>query len=117
MKEYEFNNPLLLQDAILRELDRRKYRRIISNNSWITLSMTRNYCEKGMQIHQHVQSLLKARGSEEQTLIDSITFGMAEMIVKEHFAWRVDYDIHVSEYSGIFEDGKMIVKATFSIKY
>ncbi|MDR2269365.1 MAG: hypothetical protein LBF27_00550 [Sphingobacterium sp.] len=116
MKEHEFNDPLLLQDAILKELDYRKYRRIISRNDWITLSMTRNFCEKGMQIHQHVQSLLKARGREEQTLIDSITFGMAEMIVKEHFTPRFDYDIHVSEYTGTFENGMMIVKVTFNIK-
>ncbi len=116
MKEHEFNDPLLLQDAILKELDYRKYRRIISRNDWITLSMTQKFCQKEMEAHQHVQSLLKARGSEEQTLIDSITLAIAKTIVKEHFTPRFDYDIHVSEYSGTFENGMMIVKVTFSIK-
>lgn len=118
MKEYEFNNPLLLRDALVMELAKENKIRIDKEDEeeWKTIGCLFSLEEGEIKAHDKRNTINKLKGLKTETLMEMVTKKFISSIVKELFSTSDEYDVEIREFNGVLEDKVLQVRAIIAYK-
>ncbi len=116
MKEHEFNNPLLLQDALVMELEKQGKIRVDNYDEWEVVGCRLSFEEGEIEAHNKRNAVNKLKGLKTETLMEMITNKFIKSTIKYLFSKNREYDVEIRAFNGVVEDKVLRVNAIIAYK-